>query len=156
MVLAATGVGHAEPVNEPLAAAELLINSSGKCLEIENSSTANGAKAQQWTCVGQSGAYWKTVPAGSPAEFWIVNAKSGKCLEVENGWKHNGAPVQQWTCTPGVKHQLWMGAGPRPGGAAIMNSGTGKFLEVENSSGANGARVQHWQYAQVSGQAWRD
>lgn len=32
-----------------------LVNAhSGKCLEIENSSTANGARAQQWDCKGQA------------------------------------------------------------------------------------------------------
>lgn len=31
---------------------------SGKCLEIENSSKRNGARAQQWTCRGQAGSKW--------------------------------------------------------------------------------------------------
>lgn len=31
---------------------------SGKCLEIENSSTANDANAQIWRKAGQSGMYW--------------------------------------------------------------------------------------------------
>lgn len=36
-----------------------LVNAnSGKCLEIENSSKSNGARAQQWSCNGQLGAYW--------------------------------------------------------------------------------------------------
>ncbi|WP_162688908.1 MULTISPECIES: RICIN domain-containing protein [unclassified Streptomyces] len=149
MVLAATGVGHADPADTPLAATDLIINGSGSCLEIENSSTANGANAQQWTCVFQGGANWRIFQGGAPTEWWIINEKSGKCLEVENGWTHNGAPVQQWTCTYGVKHQLWFIDGNR-----IQNKATGKYLEVENSSGANGARVQQWQYANVRGQHW--
>ena len=38
-----------------------IINFSGGCLEISNSSSSNGARAQQWSCVGQSGAQWSLV-----------------------------------------------------------------------------------------------
>ncbi|WP_373871068.1 RICIN domain-containing protein [Actinoplanes philippinensis] len=31
---------------------------TGKCLEMNNATTENGAKAQQWTCGGQAAATW--------------------------------------------------------------------------------------------------
>ncbi|MCF2528395.1 RICIN domain-containing protein [Yinghuangia soli] len=37
----------------------IVINkSSGKCLEIEDSSLSNGARAQQWDCKHQDGSNW--------------------------------------------------------------------------------------------------
>lgn len=40
-------------------AATVVNAKSGKCLEVENSSSANGARVQQWTCNGQLGSYWR-------------------------------------------------------------------------------------------------
>ncbi|WP_373301057.1 RICIN domain-containing protein [Streptomyces violascens] len=34
---------------------------SGKCLEVDNSSTNDGARVQQWDCKGQAGSKWETV-----------------------------------------------------------------------------------------------
>jgi len=40
-----------------------LINSaSGKCLDVKDNNTANGAKLQIWTCTGAANQKW-TVPA---------------------------------------------------------------------------------------------
>ncbi len=152
LVLAVPGVGHAGP---PASGTFRIINGSGKCLEIENSSTANGANAQQWLCVGQRGAVWRFVDLGNWT-YGIVNVNSGKCLEVENGWKDNGAPVQQWDCNLNLSHHRWQYMGLDANYYGFKNVATGKFLEVENSSGADGARVQQWSYASptVRGQIW--
>lgn len=163
MVAVLPGVSQADnSLPAPLASNELLIiNGSGKCLEIVNSSTANGADASQWSCVGQPGAVWQLVkPTGTndTSAYWIRNVNSGKCLEIENGWKHNGAPAQQWTCTPGVAAQLWRTGGisyTSIPGKSLYNLGTQHWLEVENSSSSNGARVQQWDYANVTGQIWK-
>ncbi|MFF2544112.1 RICIN domain-containing protein [Kitasatospora sp. NPDC058063] len=45
-------------VSADLSGTFVIKNSSGKCLEITNSSTANGANAQQWLFSGQPGAVW--------------------------------------------------------------------------------------------------
>ncbi|MEU5438242.1 RICIN domain-containing protein [Streptomyces sp. NPDC020719] len=126
---------------------------SSKCLEIENSSTENGAHAQQWDCNGQDGAHWEWEWVGPGRQYFIKNVHSGKCLEVENGSKDNGATVQQWTCNPQARGMLWIK--PGAGGWIIRNYGSGKVLEVENSSTRNGARVQQWdESATAPGQRW--
>ncbi|MCF3182588.1 RICIN domain-containing protein [Streptomyces polychromogenes] len=126
---------------------------SMKCLEIENSSTENGAHAQQWDCNGQPGADWEWEYVGPGQQFFIKNVHSGKCLEVENGSKANGATVQQWTCNPQARGMLWI---KEYGGSwYIRNYGSGKVLEVENSSTRNGARVQQWDKSDTApGQRW--
>jgi hypothetical protein len=64
---------------------------NNKCLEIVNSSSSLGARAQQWDCVGQRGALWRF---SGP---YIINS-SGGCLEIENSSSSNGARAQQWNC----------------------------------------------------------
>ncbi|TQE19226.1 hypothetical protein Sipo8835_39790 [Streptomyces ipomoeae] len=49
---------HNAPLAAKAAAAAFVNAHSGKCLEIENSSKRNGARAQQWTCKGQAGSKW--------------------------------------------------------------------------------------------------
>ena len=82
-------------------------NASGKCLEIENSSWNNGARAQQWDCLGQPGMYWLIYenPQGS-GTFRVVNYASRKCLEIENSSYNNGARAQQWDCV-GQRGAVW-------------------------------------------------
>ncbi|MDV5145257.1 RICIN domain-containing protein [Streptomyces sp. SBC-4] len=132
---------------------------SNKCLEIENSSKVNGANAQQWSCVGQSGAKWKLRSLGN-GEYLFINVGSGKCLEVENGWRHVGAPIQQWTCNANLGHHKWKirewtGSG---GDFWLSNVGTGYLAEVENSWTHDGAPVQQWSGAMfpsdAPGQLW--
>ncbi|QLE73448.1 arabinogalactan endo-1,4-beta-galactosidase [Streptomyces rectiverticillatus] len=127
---------------------------SGKCLEIDGSSRSNGARAQQWSCNGQAGSFWRLESAGNGL-YEIVNENSGKCLEVADSSRFNGAAVQQWTCV-GNDTQKWqiVQAGDRSGNV-FVNYNSGKVLEVEDSGSWNGARIQQWEhYPSVSGQVW--
>ncbi|MFD4657291.1 RICIN domain-containing protein [Kitasatospora sp. NPDC058444] len=61
LALALSGLGGGQAFADShagLSATFEFPNDSGKCLEITNSSTANGANAQQWEYKGQSGALW--------------------------------------------------------------------------------------------------
>ncbi|MFI1800975.1 RICIN domain-containing protein [Streptomyces sp. NPDC020379] len=116
--------------------------SSGKCLEIENSSRSNGAKAQQWDCNGQAGSRWYTRDAGGGYRY-IVNQNSGKCLEIENSSGRNGAKAQQWDCN-GQAGAKWKISYAKMFGATLITSSSGKSLEIENSSRSNGAKAQQW------------
>ncbi|MFI6469841.1 RICIN domain-containing protein [Streptomyces sp. NPDC050516] len=133
----------------------LLTNqNSNKCLEIDGSSAANGARAQQWDCNGQSGAVWVTKPTSDGTYVNLVNASSGKCLEVADSRKDNGAPVQQWNCA-GVTTQEWELQGT-PDSRILKNVNSGKILEIDNSSTANGARVQQWDNVGQPSGKWRE
>lgn len=87
-----------------------LINmNSGKCLEVADSRTDNGAPVQQWECAGVTTQNWgmsnTCIECTDPAVH-ITNANSYKDLEVENSYTYNGARVQQWdyAAAPG---QFW-------------------------------------------------
>ncbi|MFB7216130.1 RICIN domain-containing protein [Streptomyces sp. NPDC056255] len=129
---------------------------SGQCLEIADSSKSNGARAQQWTCVGQAGSYWYFEPVvkGGASYYRIRNTNSNKCLEVADSRTDNGAPVQQWTCydLPG---QLWYKTGtPLPGVAGLVNANSGKCLEVADSRTDKGAPVQQWSCSDIWTKTW--
>ncbi|MEV6672057.1 RICIN domain-containing protein [Streptomyces sp. NPDC051162] len=148
VMLMTPGVSHADNPYWQLGS-----GGAGKCLEIENSSSSNGARAQQWSCGSQTGSYWKFRNRGDG--WYSLENFSGKCLEVADSRTDNGAPVQQWSCA-GNDTQEWKfstGAG-HYGNFALVNRNSGKVLEVENSSTANGARVQQWDFADTPGQGW--
>ncbi|MBT2453200.1 RICIN domain-containing protein [Streptomyces sp. ISL-43] len=139
---------NAWPSPTPLPAGGVIHNAnSGKCLEIDGSSKANGGLAQQWTCAGQPGANWQFRPTATQGVYEIVNVNSGLCLEISNSSKDDGGRAQQWTCG-GIPTQQWR---IQPAGDTVFlnitNVNSGKTLEVSNSSKDNGAPVQQWAHS---------
>ncbi|MEV4432006.1 RICIN domain-containing protein [Streptomyces sp. NPDC049585] len=138
----------------------LLVNGgSSRCLEVENSSTDNGARVQQWSCNGQPGARWTLEFEAEGTEgveyFMIVNRNSGKCLEFENSSTDNGARAQQWDCNERLAGHWWRGVQMSNGKWAIENLNSRKVLEISNSSYANGAPAQQWSLSVTApGQEW--
>ncbi|WBP91940.1 RICIN domain-containing protein [Kitasatospora cathayae] len=117
---------------------------SRKCLEAENSGTANGTRVQQWDCNGQAGAVWTHYEEeGGGAYLYNVNAH--KCLEIADSRGDNGAPAQLWDCIPGLRTQQWSQADLGATlGAHFINDNSLMELEIENGSHKNGARAQQW------------
>ncbi|MEU8966979.1 RICIN domain-containing protein, partial [Streptomyces sp. NPDC048491] len=80
----------------------------GKCLEIANSNTADGARAQQWTCKGIPTQQWAIKPIDTTGNWNITNLNSGKTLEIDSSSKSDGAPAQQWARVGDAKpSQSW-------------------------------------------------
>jgi hypothetical protein len=91
---------------------EVVNNHSGKCLDLENGSTKNGARVQQWTCNGHDNQHWlafivnnsyymfapATVPNGNLGYLYV--------LDVSGASKANGAKIDIWTSHLG-KNQEW-------------------------------------------------
>jgi hypothetical protein len=75
---------------------------SGKCLEVLNSSTANGATVGQFACHGGANQKWYL----NRSNGLIGNAFSGKCLEVYGWSTADSAAVVQWECHGGA-NQIW-------------------------------------------------
>jgi hypothetical protein len=119
-------------------------NNSRKCLEIADSQTFNGARAQQWDCVGGVNTQrWLAHSVGGT--LWeLRNVNSGKCLEIADSSPANGARAQQWDCV-GIATQRWI-ITYRSGdvGLRLVNENSGKCLEIADSQTFNGARAQQW------------
>src|SRR5450631_2198723 len=72
---------------------------SGKCVDDNTGSSANGTKVQIWDCNGN--------PA---SQSWTIEANGtiglhGKCMDITNASKANGALVELWTCNGGSNQQ---------------------------------------------------
>ncbi|MFF3214280.1 RICIN domain-containing protein [Streptomyces sp. NPDC002886] len=131
--------------------------SSGKCLEINNSSKDNGGLAQQWTCGTQAGAQWEFRPTTTTGIYQIVNVNSGKCLEIVNSSTDNGARAQQYTCANIPTMQWKIKQAGSTISLDITNVNSGKTLEINNSSPDDGAPAQQWAHhtdPSYAGQSW--
>ncbi|MED5622062.1 RICIN domain-containing protein [Ideonella sp. BN130291] len=86
---------------------ELVVTSSGKCIEVRNGGTANGSAIQQATCTGSTRQLWTVKPLGG-GQNQIIAAGSGRCLDVTGGpgATAQGTLTELWDCT-GQPNQSW-------------------------------------------------
>jgi hypothetical protein len=134
---------------------------SAKCMEVYASSTANGAKVNQWTCNRNANQKWTWIAlAGSYYTWKIVNVASGKCLDT-SGSTANGVQLTQWACqatnpnqvfwriSNSASNYVWrFGPASRPTGAVCV--------EVYHSSYLNGAKVNQWTCNGTQTQNWSE
>ncbi|MFE5972285.1 ThuA domain-containing protein [Streptomyces sp. NPDC056460] len=114
----------------------------GKCLDIDNSQSADGTKVQLWTC------------NGTAAQRWTVSADAtvkalGKCLDVSGGGSADGTKVQLWTCN-GTGAQKWE---PQAGGT-VRNPQSGKCLDASGGVWNDGTAVHLWTCHTGPNQKW--
>ncbi|WP_326799425.1 ricin-type beta-trefoil lectin domain protein [Streptomyces sp. NBC_01808] len=116
----------------PLAAETSRIrgNGSGRCLDVENSSTAAGAAVVIWDCHTAANQLWTTWAGGEIRVF------GDKCLDAENQGTANGTRVITWTCN-GQDNQKWTFAAD----GSIRNVHAGLCLEASGAATANGSRL---------------
>ncbi|MEV7770148.1 RICIN domain-containing protein [Kitasatospora sp. NPDC086791] len=124
---------------------------SGKCLEVADWRTDNGAPVRQWDCHGGASQVWNFV-SGTPGTF--VNVNSGKCLEVADWRRDNGAPVRQWDCHGGASQNWGWGRNSPTEGWKISNNFL-KALEIGGWSTENGAPADQWDFHGGDNQRWQ-
>jgi hypothetical protein len=116
---------------------------SGRCLDVEGASQANGTAAIIWDCHGQNNQTWTSTDAQELRVF------GGKCLDVSGAATTNGASVVIWDCN-GQTNQQWRFTTD----GTITGVGSGRCLDVSNNSTANGARAQIRDCTGAAGQKW--
>lgn len=110
--------------------------SSGLVLGIQDSSTADGARALQWHDSGTPDHDWQLVTDGDAVRF--RNANSGKVLGVQDMSTADGATVLQWADNGTADHR-WTLLDQGNGTYKIRNVHSGKLLGIQNHSTAAGA-----------------
>ncbi|WP_157546564.1 glycoside hydrolase family 16 protein [Hamadaea tsunoensis] len=113
----------------------------GKCVDISGASTANGAKAQLWTCNGTAAQSF-TFSGGNLRVL-------GKCLDVASGGTANGTKVQLWDCN-GSGAQVWQHTSINE----YYNPQSAKCLDAAGPSSADGTQLQIWACAGSANQKW--
>ncbi|MFH8379459.1 RICIN domain-containing protein [Kitasatospora sp. NPDC018058] len=130
---------------------------SGKCLEIADWRTDNGAPARQWDCTGGANQRWDYV--SDSGGFRLVNRFSGKCLEIADWSRDYGAPARQWDCTGGWnQHWNYSGSIGSHNELGLSNLNSAFLLEIADWRTDNGAPARQWPGSTVGvcqgNQAW--
>jgi alpha-L-fucosidase len=73
---------------------------SGRCIDINGGSTANGARAQLWDCNGGTNQQWNVNANGT-----IAGVHSGLCLDASGYGTANGTLIHLWSCHGGTNQQ---------------------------------------------------
>jgi hypothetical protein len=113
---------------------------SGRCLDVNQASSANGTQTQLWDC-----------HAGTGQQF-TQNGQAlqvlGKCLDAPNN-AGAGTRVQIWDCN-GAANQRWN----LNANGTISNAQTGLCLDANNNGTANGTAVIVWNCHGGANQRW--
>jgi poly(3-hydroxybutyrate) depolymerase len=114
--------------------------SSGRCLDIPNSGTANGTQAQIWDC--HTGANQQFAQNGAALQVL------GKCLDAPTN-AAAGTRVQLWDCNGGANQRWSLNAN-----GTVTNGQTGLCLDVNGAGTANGTAAIVWTCHGGANQRW--
>lgn len=127
---------------------------TGKCMDVTNGSTADGAIIQQWGCNATNAQFFIYEKKGTTlvnnqllSLYEIRNLASGKCLEVQGGSTSNGALLQQATCNNANRQRFGITIDFATGILRMHPqtvSGLSLCVDVVAGSTANGAQFQQF------------
>lgn len=162
MVLAAGSAAPAASVtiNNAKAPALAALNTqlethhSGKCLDVADASTSDGAFVQQWECYTTASQNWTFTAVGNG--YYTIRADhSDKCLDVAEASIADGGRVQQWDCYASPNQQWRLVQRPN-GYFTLVARHSGKCLEIAGGSSYNGAgAIQQMCASDRPYQEWR-
>ena len=69
---------------------------SGKCINVTNSSSANGVQLRQEKCANRESFGWLPESGFDGEEYFFRNAVSSKCMSIQN--LHSGSAIVQEPC----------------------------------------------------------
>ncbi len=116
---------------------------SQRCVDINNSSTANGTQAQIWDCNGGTNQSWTY-----DASLNLV-VYGNKCLQASGGASSTGTAVVIGDCT-GQAYQHWN----VNSSGTITNAQSGLCLDVNGAGTANGSKLILWTCHGGTNQQW--
>lgn len=144
------------PVNSPVvggAIYEIRSRHSNKCLDISGSSTANGAKVQQWTCNNSKAQRFK-MKSYANGRFALVNVASNRCLDVSGSSAADESVVTQWTCHEGRDQRWSFGVGANGTKTVRSEMNLNKCLDIDGPSTNDGQKAQIWACLNNPNQDW--
>ncbi|MFD8093350.1 glycoside hydrolase family 27 protein [Streptomyces malaysiensis] len=129
----------------PLAAttSRLRGDGSGRCLDVENASTAAGARVVIQDCHTAAGQLWTTWAGGEIRVF------GDKCLDAYDQGTTNGTRVITWPCN-GQENQKWT----LEANGSVRNVHAGLCLDVDQAGTAGGTPLILWTCNGQGNQRW--
>lgn len=138
-----TQFGSDTPPPQPSDSQKIVGQQSGRCLDINNSTTTNGTQAQLWDCNGGSNQRWTHTASKQLVVY------GNKCLGVGQS-AGNGTPVAIWDCNGQADQQWTVGAD-----GTITAAQSGLCLDAAGQGTANGTKIQLWSCSGGANQRWR-
>ncbi|MCM2425051.1 non-reducing end alpha-L-arabinofuranosidase family hydrolase [Streptomyces sp. RKAG337] len=116
---------------------------SGRCIDINGSTTVNGTQAQLWDCSGQTNQRW-TYTSGKQLMIY-----GNKCLDAMAKGTSNGTAVVIWDCNGGVDQQWNINTD-----GTIAGVQSGLCLDAVGAATTNGTKIQLYSCWSGSNQKW--
>jgi len=130
------GLSRPQPNFLELPAIQLVAQHSGKCLEVQGSSTADAGNVVQRTCNGSDNQLWEEVKVATG--FMLRNKHSGKCMDVSGISYAPGANIYQWSCIEGPNQTFnWVNS-------RLRVNHSSQCVNVAGASKQDGANVIQW------------
>ncbi|TGK35650.1 hypothetical protein EHO65_18590 [Leptospira andrefontaineae] len=121
----------------------LINQASNRCLDVSNSSTANGARIQIYNCNGTDAQKWY-YDAGNG--FLRSKLNPNKCMD-NGGETRNGGKIALWDCKD-MNNMRFDFVGD-----SIRNR-INSLYAVDASANSNGSLVHQWEFLNASNQLW--
>nr|WSX48518.1 RICIN domain-containing protein [Streptomyces sp. NBC_00974] len=127
---------------------------SGKALDVNAFSTADGTRIQQWTDQNTANQQWKLRPTGD-GYYELVNRNSGKVLGIAGDSTAQAAAAEQQTDSSSTS-QEWRIDDVSGSDAVVLTSRrSGQVLDVSGGSMADGAAVIQYGGHGSTNQQWK-
>ncbi|MCY1078437.1 glycoside hydrolase family 19 protein [Archangium lansingense] len=123
-----------------------------KCIDISSSSTADGAKVQEWDCNGTNAQKFHISPTSDG--YWkIINVNSNKGLDIKEVSTAQNALVHQWTYGGGANQQFkFVARGNNQ--FSIHARHTDMAIDLYWGSAENGTILVQYPYTGGANQLW--
>ncbi len=136
------GSGGSSPPPPPPASA-LVNTASGRCLDVPNSSQANGTQLELWDCHGGANQQW-TLTSSKQLQVY-----GGKCLDASGAGTSPGTKVIIWDCN-GQSNQQWNVNSD----GTVVGVPSGLCLDANGAGTANGTLIDLWTCNGGGNQKW--
>ncbi|EMF56266.1 MULTISPECIES: RICIN domain-containing protein [Streptomyces] len=127
---------------------------SGKVLDVDGYSTADGTRIQQWTDQNTSNQQWKLKPAGG-GYYELVNRNSGKVLGIAGDSTAGSAAAEQQTDNSSTSQEWRIGHVSGSDAVTLTSRRSGLVLDVSGGSKAQGAAVVQYPGRGGTHQQWK-
>ncbi|MBU6534660.1 endo-1,4-beta-xylanase [Streptomyces mayonensis] len=114
---------------------------SGRCLDVPDTSTADGTQLQLWDCHGGTNQQWEQTDAGE------LRVYGDKCLDAAG--TGNGSRVQIYGCHGGDNQKWRVGSD-----GSVVGVQSGLCLDAVGAGTANGTQIQLYSCTNGSNQRW--
>ncbi|MDX3534825.1 RICIN domain-containing protein [Streptomyces sp. MB09-01] len=127
---------------------------SGKVLDVNGFSTADGTRVQQWTDQNTANQQWKLRPTGD-GYYELVNRNSGKVLGIAGDSTAQATAAEQQTDSSSTSQEWRIDDVSGSDAVTFTSRRSGRVLDVFGESTADGAAVIQYHGKRSTNQQWK-